>query len=65
MTRLARSLIVMFRSQDGSAKSASGISSAIWNWYQADFLLARCTVQRISAFSVVSSATGMPAAFKP
>lgn len=50
------------RSWLSSARAASGMSRASWNWYQAAFLLATCTVQRTSALSAVSSATGSPAA---
>jgi hypothetical protein len=36
------------------------MSGASWNWYHEAFLLARCTVQRISALLAVSSVTAWP-----
>lgn len=65
MTSRLRGQTRALRSPLGGASPASGMSSASWNWYQAPFLLATCTVQSRSALPAVSSVTGCPAALNP
>jgi hypothetical protein len=65
MARLSRSFTVALRGRLGSAMvglDASGMSSAIWNWYHAAFLLASVTVHSMVASAAVSSFTTSPAA---
>ena len=64
---LERSATAMLRKVVGGAAAASGMSSAIWNVYQADFVLPSSTRQLIptSRLSPVNSRTTRPAAFKP
>jgi hypothetical protein len=48
------------RRSDGPADGASGMSSAIWNSYQALLAFATWTVHAMSALSAVSSRTTSP-----
>jgi hypothetical protein len=66
ITSRSRSVMAALRSTVGGAEAASGMSSANWNPYQADLVLANSTDQAILASRApVSSRMIRPSALTP